>query len=68
MGSGFGVEEVEGGFKVLGELLKGFLGVGYGDIGHLVIPGFSVGGSSSTTHLIQGGHDLGGIRGVEGQV
>ena len=66
MGSYLGVKGVEGGFEVLSELLEGLLRVGYGGISHLVIPGFSVGGSSSSTHFIQGGHDLGSIRGVEG--
>ena len=46
MGSYFCVKGVEGGFEVLGELLKGFLRVSYGGIGHLVIPGFGIGGSS----------------------
>ena len=70
MGGYFGVKGVEAGFEVLGELLKGFLRVGYRGIGlgHLVIPGFSIGGSSSSAHFVQGGHDLSGIRGVEGQV
>ena len=68
MGSYLGVEGVEGGLKVLGELLKGFFGVSDGGIHHLVIPGFGIRGSPSAAYLVQGGHDLGSIRGVEGRV
>ena len=59
-----GVEGVECGLKVQGELIEGFLGVGNGSICHFIIPGFSIRGSSSTAHLVQGGHDLGSIGGV----
>ena len=65
MGGHLGVKGVEGGFKVQSELIKGFLGVGDGSISHLIIPYFSIRSSSSSAHLVQGGHDLGGIRGVE---
>ena len=68
MGGHLGVKGVEGGLKVLSEFVEGFLGVGDGDISHLIVPGFGIRGSSSSTHLIQGGHDFGGVRGVEGQV
>ena len=68
MGSYFGVKGVEGRFEVQSELVKGFLRVGNGSISHLIIPSFSVGSSSSSTHLVQGGHDLGGIRGVESHI
>ena len=68
MGSYLGVEGVERGLKVQGELVKGFLGVSDGSIHHFIIPGFSVRGSSSAAHLIQGGHDFGCIRRVEGRV
>ena len=66
MGGHLGVKGVECGLKVQGELIEGFLRVGDGSIHHLIIPGLSVRGSSSTTHLVQGGHDLGSIRRVEG--
>ena len=68
MGSYLGVEGVEHGLKVQGELVKGFLGVSNGSIHHFIIPGFSVRGSSSAAHLVQGGHDLGSIGGVQGGV
>ena len=66
MGSYFSVKGVEGGFEVLGELVEGLFRIGNGSVCHFVILGFSIGGSSSAAHLIQGGHDLGSIRGVEG--
>ena len=59
---------VENGFNVLGKLLEGLFGVGDGSICHLVIPSLGIGGTSSAAHLIQGGHDLGSVRGVEGRV
>ena len=68
MGGHLGVEGVECGFKVQGELIEGLFGVGDGSICHLIIPGFSIRGSSSTAHLVQGGHDLGSIRRVESRV
>ena len=66
MGGYLGVKGVECGFKVQGELIKGFLRVGNGSICHSIIPCFGIRGSSSTAHLVQGGHDLGGIGRVEG--
>ena len=66
MGSYLGVEGVEGGLKVVGELVEGFSRIGDGGIRHSIIPCFCVRGSSSTAHLVQGGHDFGGIRRVEG--
>ena len=68
MGGHLGVEGVECGLKVQGELTEGFLRVGDGSICHLIIPGFGIRGSSSTAHLVQGGHDFGSIRGVQGKV
>ena len=68
MGSYFGVKGVEGGLEILGKLIEGLFGVGNGSICHSVIPGFCIVGSSSTAHFIQGSHDLGGIRVVEGRV
>ena len=68
MGGDLGVKGVKGSFEVLGELVKGFLSIGDGGIGHSIIPGFSVGSSSSIAHLVQRGHDLGGVRGVQGVV
>ena len=64
MDSHLGVEGVERGLKVQGELVEGFLRVGDGSISHFIIPSFSIRGSSSTAHLVQGGHDFGSIGGV----
>ena len=68
MSSDLSVEGVKGGLKVRGELVEGLFGVRDGAVGHLVIPGFCIGGSSSSAHLVQSSHDLGGVRGVEGGV
>ena len=68
MGSYLGVKGVEHGLKVQGELIEGFLRVGDGSISHSIVPGFGIRGSSSTAHLVQGGHDFGSIRRVEGRV
>ena len=66
MGGHLGVKGVECGLKVQGELIEGFLGVGNRSICQFIVPGFSIRGSSSTAHLVQGGHDLGSVRGVQG--
>ena len=66
MGGYLGVEGVESGFKVQGELIKGLFGVGNGGVHHVIVPGFCIRSSSSIAHLVQGGHDLGSIRRVEG--
>ena len=68
MSGDLSVKGVKGGLKVRSELVKGFLGVGDGAVGHLVIPGFYIGGSSSSTHFVQSSHDFGGVRGIEGGV
>ena len=68
VGGDISVEWVEGGFKVVDELVKRLFGVGDVGVGHSVIPGFCVGGSSSSAHLVQGSHDFCGIRGVQGSV
>ena len=60
-----GVEGIEGGFNVLSEFIKGFLRVGNGGVSHFIIPCFSIRGSSSSAHFVQGCHDLCGIRGVK---
>ena len=65
MGSYFGVEGVEGGLEVLSELVECLFQIGNGSVSHFVIPDFSIGGSSSSIHLVQGGHDLGRVRGVK---
>ena len=64
VGSDFYVKWVECRFKVRDKLIKSFLGVGDGGISHFVIPILSVRCSSSSAHLVQRGHDLGGIGGV----
>ena len=68
MSGDLSVEGVKGGLKVFDELVKGLFSVRDGVVGHLVIPGFCIGGSSSFAHLVQGSHDFGSIRGVEGGV
>ena len=68
MSSDLGVEGVKGGLKVFDELVKGLFGVRDSAVAHFVIPSFCVGGSSSSAHVIQGGHDLGGIGGIESGV
>ena len=62
------VEGVEGGFKVVVEFVEGLFGIRDSVISHLVIPGFCIGGSSSSAHLVQGSHDLCGIGGIQGSV
>ena len=62
------VKGVKSGLKVFDELVEGLFGIRDSVVGHLVIPGFCVGGSSSSTHLVQGSHDLGGVSGVEGGI
>ena len=52
MGSDLGVEGVESGFEILGELVKCFLRGRNGSIGHPVIPGFSIKGFPSIAHLV----------------
>ena len=64
MGGDLSVKGVKSGLKVLSELVEGLFGVRDGAVGHLVIPGFCIGGSSSFAHLVQGSHDFSGIRGV----
>ena len=66
MGGYLGVEGVECGLKVQGEFVKGFLRVSDRSISYFIIPSFGIRGSSSTAHLVQGGHDLGSIGGVQG--
>ena len=51
-GCGFGIKGVEGGFKVLCELLEGFLSIGDVGIRELIIPHFGKIGSSSFTHFV----------------
>ena len=68
MGSYLGVEGVECGLKVQGELIKSLFRVGDGSISHSIVPGFGIRDSSSTAHLVQDGHDFGSIRRVEGRV
>ena len=52
MGCGFGIEGVEGGFKVLCEFLKGLLCIGDVGICKLIISHFGEIGSSSFTHFV----------------
>ena len=58
VGSGFGVEGIEGDFKVFGEFVEDFVRGFDEGVGHLVIPYFSKGGASSFTHLVKGHHNL----------
>ena len=62
------VEGVKSGLKVFDKLVKSLFGIRDGVVSHLVIPGFSIGGSSSSAHFVQGSHDLSGVRGVEGDI
>ena len=64
VGSGFGIEGIEGGFKVFGEFVKGFVRGFDGGVSHLVIPHFSKGGTLSFTHLVKGCHNLVVVGGV----
>ena len=68
MSSDLSVKGVKSGLKVFNKLVKGLFSVRASVVSHLVVPGFCVGGSSSSAHLVQGSHDLGGVRGVEGGV
>ena len=68
MSSNLSVKGVKSGLKVHSELVEGFFSVRDGAVGHLVIPGFCIGGSSSSAHLVQSSHDFGSIRGIEGGV
>ena len=54
----------KGGFKVRCEFVEGFLGVGNGSICHPIIPHFGEKDSTSLAHLIECGHDLVSVRGV----
>ena len=51
---GSGVEGIEHGFKVLSELIKGFICGWDSEVCEFVVPHLSKVGSSSFTHLIQG--------------
>ena len=68
MSSDLSVEGVKDGLKVFDKLVESLFGIRDSVVSHLVIPGFSVGGSSSSTHLVQGSHDFSGVRRVEGGV
>ena len=65
MSGDLSVEGVKGGFKVIDEFVESLFGIRDGVVSHPVIPSFRVGGSSSSTHLVQGSHDLCGVRGVK---
>ena len=68
MSGDLSVEGVKGGLKVCDELVESLFGIGDGVVSHLIILGLCVGGSTSSAHLVQGGHDLGRVRGVEGGI
>ena len=68
MSGDLSVEGVKSGLKVFNKLVESLFGIRNCVVGHLVIPGFSIGGSSSSAHFVQGSHDFSGIRGVEGGV
>ena len=55
-------------FEVVDELVERLFGVGDVGVSHPVVPCFCIGGSSSSTHLVQGGHDLGSVGGIQGGV
>ena len=58
VGSGFGVKGIKGGFKVFSKFVEGFVRGFDGGVGHLVIPHFSKGGTSSFTHLVKSHHNF----------
>ena len=64
VGGDLSIEWIKGGFEVIDELVECLFGVGDGGVGQPVIPGFRIGGSSSSAHFVQGSHDFSGIRGV----
>ena len=68
MSSDLCVKGVKHGFEVCDEFVKSFFCIGDGVVGHSIIPSFCIGGSSSSAHLVQSSHDLGGVRGIEGGV
>ena len=68
MSNDLSVEGVKSGLKVFNEFVESLFSIGDGVVGHFVIPCFSIGGSSSSAHLVQSSHDFSGIRGVDGGV
>ena len=68
MSSDLCVKGVKHGFEVCDEFVKSFFCIGDGVVGHSIIPSFCIGGSSSSTHFVQSGHDLSSIGGVEGGI
>ena len=66
--SGLGVKGEEGGIKVFGEFVKGFLGTGNGSISHFVIPHFGEGDSPALAYLVEHGRDFPFIGVVERRV
>ena len=68
VGGDLSIEWVEGGFKIIDKFVEGLFGVWDTGVSHPVIPGFCIGGSSSSAHLVQGSHNLCGIRGIQGSV
>ena len=67
-GSGLGIIGEEGGFKVGGKLVEGFLSVGDRGIHHFVIPHFQERDSVSLTHFVESGHDSVSVGGINGGV
>ena len=53
MGGGSGIEGIEHGFKVFGELIEGFVCCWDGRVCKFVVPHLSKVGSSSFTHLFK---------------
>ena len=68
MSGDLSVKWVESGFEVVDELVERLFGVGDVGVSHPVVPGFCIGSSSSSTHLVQGGHDFGSVGGIQGGV
>ena len=56
--SGFGVKGEKGGVEVFNELVKGFLSRDNSSVGHLIVPHFGEGNSSSFAHLVEHCHDF----------
>ena len=68
VGSGFGIEGVKGSFKVFSKFVEDFVRGFDEGVSHLVIPYLSERGTLSFTHLVESGHNLVVIKGVEGGI
>ena len=65
MSGSLGVKGIEGGLKVFGKFIEGFVRGFDGGVGHLVVPHLSEGGTLSFAHLVEGCHNFVIINRVE---